>query len=105
MRVGFKSRVETNCTFGNASEFKRRDFCVVCEDGVFVYDGLSAGLAKRYSKGTSPLNEEYFKSQLTPLECVIEEFLISLSLNREWHSTLDLAYIINKSLSEAAICP
>jgi predicted dehydrogenase len=98
IRMKFKPDVDFFTTFGNAAGFKRRDFCVVCEDGVFVYDGLSGGLAKQYSDQLLSLDPIRFQSHPKPLECAVNEFLIAIQSDQVSHGTLKLATSVNRIL-------
>jgi predicted dehydrogenase len=99
LRMKFDNDIEAKCTFGNASQFRRRDFCIVCESGVFVYDGLSAGLAKQYSSTVFSEAESRFKIQKSPLECAILEFVACINRGDSAHYSLELAFCVNTTLS------
>jgi predicted dehydrogenase len=98
LKFTFPSKIEVRAVFGNASEFKRRDFCVVCEDGCFLYDGLSAGLSKQFSSRVFSCDADRFKVQKTSLECAVIEFLDYLRLGKNLHFTLELATKVNRTL-------
>lgn len=100
LRMKFKPDVEFFTTFGNAAGFKRRDFCVVCQNGVFVYDGLSGGLAKQYSELLFSVDPLRFQIHPKPLECAINEFLIAIQSGEVSHSTLKLATSVNRILED-----
>ena len=100
LRLRFKPDIAVLSTFGNAAEFKRRDFCVVCENGVFVYDGLSDGLAKQYSQVLPRVDFFGRQTQASPLECAIAEFLVAINLGQTQHRTLKLAMQVNQILSK-----
>jgi predicted dehydrogenase len=97
----FSEDTIARCIFGNLGEFKRRDFCVVCEEGVFAYDGLSSGLSKNYSQIAFPGEPSRFHQQLSPLECAITEFINHIASDEYVHHTLDLASLVNRILSKA----
>ena len=100
MNMVFGSGIMARCIVGNASEFKRRDFCVICDEGTFLYDGLSAGLSKQYSAKVFSSDISRFKTQITPLECVINEFIGAIENQLKYHYTLDLAKNVNETLDK-----
>ena len=100
IKLYFGSSIEARCIVGNASEFKRRDFCVICDEGTFVYDGLSGGLSKQYSTKVISNDDRRFKLQTTPLECVLNEFINALENNQKYHYTIDLAKDVNETLTK-----
>ena len=100
LNLTFPSKVKSRSVFGNASEFKRRDFCVVCDDGCFVYDGLSSGLSKQFSPRVFSYDSQRFRVQQTSLERAILEFLEYLKLGKRVHYTLKLAIKVNGALSK-----
>lgn len=99
LTMSFPSKVMARSVVGNASEFKRRDFCVVCEDGCFVYDGLSAGLSKQFSLENFSYHAEGFRIQRSSLDCAVHEFVTSLKLGCRNHHTLELAVKVNQTLA------
>ena len=99
VELSFSEDVTAKLMFGNLAEVKRRDFCVVCDGGIFVYDGLSRGLSKNYSKALTPDDPLRFKQQPAPLECAIREFINCIKADERMHFTLDLARRVNKVLS------
>jgi len=103
IHMHFDSNIEARCVVGNASQFKRRDFCVVCDKGVFVYDGLSSGLSKQYSNEVISNDLNRYNIQKSPLENVIDEFLNSIKLNKTSHFTLDLATRVNDVLDRVNV--
>jgi predicted dehydrogenase len=96
----FSSKIIARCIVGNASEYKRRDFCVICDDGTFIYDGLSAGLSKQYSNKVYSSDFDRFKQQITPLECVLNEFITAIENQTKYHYTIDLASNVNETLDK-----
>jgi predicted dehydrogenase len=100
LEMTFPSKIKSRSVFGNASEFKRRDLCVVCDDGCFVYDGLSSGLSKQFSSRVFSCDSQRFRLQQTPLERAILEFLDYLELGKRSHYTLNLATKVNHALSK-----
>jgi predicted dehydrogenase len=99
IKLDFGSNILARCIVGNASEFKRRDFCVICDNGAFIYDGLSGGLSKQYSTAVFSNDSNRFKMQTTPLECVLNEFINALESQKNYHYTLDLAKEVNETLA------
>jgi predicted dehydrogenase len=99
LNLDFGSNLLARCIVGNASEFKRRDFCVICDNGTFIYDGLSGGLSKQYTNAVFSNDSNRFKMQITPLECVLNEFINSLDSKKKYHYTLDLAKEVNDTLA------
>jgi predicted dehydrogenase len=97
--LSFSEDVAAKLTFGNLAEIKRRDFCVVCDGGIFVYDGLSRGLSKNYSNTLTSDNPLRFNQHPAPLECAIREFINCIKADQRMHFTLDLAKRVNKVLS------
>jgi len=100
IELGFYDGPTASLTFGNLSEFKRRDFCVLSEKGVFGYDGFSQGLSKNYSQQLAPDDPARFKLQPSPLECGIREFVIHIARNENTHHTLALAERVNSILEK-----
>jgi predicted dehydrogenase len=100
LNLTFPSKIKSRSVFGNASEFKRRDLCVICDDGCFVYDALSLGLSKQFSTQFFSYNSERFRVQQTPLELAILEFLKHLTLGGHEHYTMQLALKVNQILSK-----
>ena len=95
----FSEDVVAKLTFGNLAEVKRRDLCVVCDGGIFVYDGLSRGLSKNYTRALISDDPLRFKQQPAPLECAIIEFINCIRRGDRMHFTLDLARRVNEVLS------
>jgi predicted dehydrogenase len=95
----FSNEVDARCIFGNAAEFKRRDFLAVCGDEYFLYDGLSPGLAKQFSSRISSISDLRFKEYPKPLDCLITEFVSYVRSGKTNHYSIDLASRVNRVIA------
>lgn len=97
--LGFYNGIEARCTFGNISQVKRKDLCVICDNGVFLYDGLNPGMSKQYSQVIDPDGPVLTVDQTSSLERAVREFLKYLANGNYVHRTLDLAVMVNQALA------
>ena len=99
LRMMFPQNIEATCLFGNAAEYKRRDFFVDCGDEHFLYDGLSDGLSKSFHARDLSADSDIFKRAPRPMNCLIEEFLYHIKLKSSHHHSLGLAVKVNTLIS------